>query len=535
MKKLIKLIPLLLVLALILASCVGKNGDSSAQVTDGAEEKNSVEPKITDPGGMDISDERLNVILPAEPSAIYPQYAGAHNDSGPQNVMYDSLIKYDSGTGKASPHLAKSWEWIDDTHIRFILRDDIYFHDGSKLTANDVHYTFEVGLKYNNKSAYDRIFDIDNFVVEDDHSIIFALNLPYPTLFSRLGLPLYGIISESAIDELGGEEVAVRGGPIGTGKYKFVSWTDGTSMLLERNEDYWDSENLPYFKEINFTFISDAASRAMSIESGDADIAEINITQVAGLQDIDRIIVDVFEAPGVNTFFMNCSLEPFNNALVREAIYNLIDPLGVRDSGCAGFGTISETNFSPISHLYSSSGNEREVDIAKAKQLLEEAGYEDGFSFSCVAAATTKSMCEAVQAMLLEGNIDMKIDVMEYGTFINTLFSGEYEAYVRAAETYDPVISINNVDGRVGTNAPVGGAQYHDDDTLFSLVDTALAEYDPQKSIEAYAAIQKHVYNNYINVGICTASRAICYNSELTGVTVDGRGYPDYSTLRPTK
>jgi peptide/nickel transport system substrate-binding protein len=548
MKNMKKLVALLLALALVfsLCACGSTSSDSDSTADDSAStaaDDSSTGNGNEVIGGNDAevvsgtSDETLTIALSEEPSGLYNQYVYWKPSAVVAMCLYDTLIEWNEETQEAEPKLASSWEWVDDTHIRFTLRDDIVFADGSPLTADDVLFTYQIGAEHD-ASAYTRVFDIDNFVVEDEHNIVMALNTTYPTLLEILGGDVYTIIGKNAVEALGGEDAAARNPQIGTGKYNFVEWVDGQYILLERNEDYWDQDNLPYYKNIKFVFISDNASRAMAVQSGDVDIADdLSATQIDGLLSDSSLNVVVDSTTTNRTIYMNDSSEPFNDVRVREAIYKLINPQAILAIANDGYGTVSETNFSTLCSMYDApEDTTREVDIEGAKALLEEAGYTDSnplsFTLLMPNEGSNQTFAELVKEQLAQGGINCEISLLDIGTFLPQLWGGDYEMVITADDQWDYVKLLYKLDGRIDSETAGGGAQYMSDE-LNALIDQAESEYDYDARKEVYAQIQQYVRENFVTVGVCNDLHVVVTTADLSNVTFTLAGYPNFSEVRP--
>lgn len=543
-KSLALLLAIVLALGLLTTACGGDPAPSSPSAAPSAQP--STDPGKTNLGGQSeatqsegvqgVSDETLRVVLSAEPDALMPQYTESKASAAVNMCMYETLVKWNVDANTYEPWLATDWEWIDETHLRFTLRDDVKFANGETLTAEDVAYTFQVGSQYNNQSAYTRIFDAANFEIEDDTHFVMALNIPYPTVLDILGNDMYCILSKSGIEANGGDEAAARNpAGIGTGKYNFSAWEGGRTITLTRNDSYWQQDALPYYKEIVFTFVSDAASRAMNVESGDVDIAsEIMATQVEGLEGNPDLNVTVFNTSTCRTFWMNTSSGPLSDERVREAIFLLLDPNAVRTVANGGYGELAETNFSKYSSVYAAPGDDyvREVNVERAKELLADAGYADGFTLKFMTVPTSALVAEIVQGCLEQAGITLKIDLLEIGTYIGKLLQGDYESYIGSADNWDVARMLAQVDGRVPPAACLGGAQYQDEE-LQALIDAAAYEQDEAARKEAYATCQAYMRDHFINVGLCNETRIECSRAGLTGLKIDMRGYAQYADVRP--
>ena len=528
-----KLIALLLAMALACGLLAGCSGSKDPQPS------NDPTPSATTPAQTDeptqpaeptASDETLKVALSNEPRALFPQFATSNPSAVLMLCLYDTLVSYDEDNNPV-PCLASSWEWIDDLHIRFTLNKDARFSDGSPVTAEDVLYTFQIGGTKNIATTYTRIFDVDNFVVEDDQNIVFALKMNYPTVMDIIGNYQYSILNKEATEAAGELEVAARSAKNGSGRYVFSSWKDGESITIERNEDYWNKDAEPcYYKTIVFTYITDATARALAVESGDVDIAdELGATQVAGLEGNSKLNVTVHNTSTNKNFYMNCSKGPLANEKVREAIFYLLDANACRAIVNANYGETSETSFSHFCVAYAApeAGYTREVNVEKAKALLAEAGYPDGFDLNFMIVSSTANMllAEVIQDCLSKGGIDMKIDGLELGAYLARQSAGDYEATVTSGDQWDYAKLLGMLDGRKKPSECNGGAQYYSEE-LIDLIDKATYEQDYEKCLGYYAEIQKYVRDHYVVIGVYNEVRVVCTSAEVGELSFDMCGHP---------
>lgn len=534
------------ILAMLLAAGMTFSLAACTSSTDPDDENSSTpESSAVDnsetPGGA--SSETLTVAINAEPDALYPQYAYSSSVGVVSTLMYDTLVSWDAENNCAVPNLATDWEWVDDTHFRLNLRDDVYFSDGDQLTAEDVVFSFQVAdYTGSGSSSYSRIFDLDNCVAEGDFTVVLALNSPYPIVADILAADVYSIISKDAVEAAGGEDAAARA-PVnlGTGKYVFSEWVEGQYIKLVRNEDYWNQDELPYYQEVMLTFISDNTSRAMAVQSGDADVAlNLGTTQVEGLEADSNVTVSVENTSTNRTMYMNCSDPALSDVNVRTALWYLIDAEAIRAIANSGFGELSETSFSQFCAVYAAPPADftRTVDVEAAVELLNTAGYNESnplqLSLLMPSEGDNETMAQLVQAQLeASGCIKVEIELLEIMTFLNQLWSGDYQLTITSGDQYDYEKLLYMVDGRIDPATASGGAQY-DDAEFQVLLDECYTETDENARRELYAEIQAYLLENHIVIGICNQVAVTAYSADITGITINVAGVPDVTGMHPT-
>lgn len=212
-----------------------QGADDSPEGTEGTEEGNApstdeaianagVMSSFQDPANTQKSDETIVIGLGTEPAFLYSAAAGnlANEPSIIDNALRDPLVGFDQQTGEVLPRLATAWEWVDDTHCKFTLRDDVTMTDGTPLVADDVVYTVNsIWRDLNSTNDTGLYIAPEGAVAEDEHTVTIAFTTPVPDLLAMLSWSNYGIVSEDEINAAGGIEGVQKNPMAGSGKYKF--------------------------------------------------------------------------------------------------------------------------------------------------------------------------------------------------------------------------------------------------------------------------------------------------------------------------
>ena len=361
-----------------------------------------------------------------------------------------------------------------------------------------------------------------------------ALTNPYPNIVDVLCSQGYGIVSRSATEAVGGIEAGTRTSRNGFGRYTFDSWVSGQYIRLIRHDDYFDKDNIPYYKYIDFTWNADTATRSMAVQSGDVDVTfNLTATQLNHLNTVDGI--SVYGGPSISALglFLNTQYEPLSDARVREAIALLIDRDAIVNLIYGGYTVKTETLVPQTSKYYRPPATDAVPDVARARELLAEAGYADGLTLNCMIVAKNANLAELIQTKLAEIGIILDISVVEFPVMMGTLATGEYQVYMTDLPSNDPARLLIRIDGRLSLAAAAGGCQYNSD-VLNSFIDAALLEPEESARIDAYGNIQDYVRETYIIIGLCSEIRCTAFRSDLIGVGFDPSDFPDVSYIRPT-
>lgn len=356
--------------------------------------------------------------------------------------LYDGLVRWDCTQGeKASeltPGLAESWEKSTENPLEwtFNLRRGVKFHDGTDFNADAV--IFALDRVINEKSEYynatcagsvsSYITQIDKYEKIDDNTVKITTKEDYNYLPYDMSFIL--IPSPTAVKEKGEDFI---NSPVGTGPYKFVSKTAGQELVLEANEDYWGS--VAKTKQVILKPIADSSARLAALKSG-----EVNWAEVTPPESIESLKADGYQVllnsyPHVWTYELNCKTGPFADVRVRQAMSYAIDRETLCKDIIKGCGTpLSQFCYSG-SPWYDSSAEAYDYNPEKAKELLKEAGYEDGFDTTFLVPTSGSGnmwpsvMNEFIQKNLAEVGINVTIESLDWNTLItamNTGFEGEY-------------------------------------------------------------------------------------------------------------
>lgn len=262
-----KVLSLVLVLVLagsILAGCGNSNSTpaSGAASTGGSQGTQGSQAK-----------DSLNVVTYADPIGVFPLHVDYSADKTRDGVffqqVYDTLFRLDA-EGNPEPWLATEYEVSEDgLEWTFTLRDDVYFHNGEKMTAEDVVFSWETALAENPTAATSMLNGLAAGEVIDDTHVKATLSHVSPAFLNMLCTQMGVIINKAYYEEVGGAE-GYAAHPVGTGAYKFVSRTSGEKIVLEANEDYW--AGAPAIKNVQISIISNISTQFLSLESGDADV-----------------------------------------------------------------------------------------------------------------------------------------------------------------------------------------------------------------------------------------------------------------------
>jgi peptide/nickel transport system substrate-binding protein len=427
--------------------------------------------------------------------------------------LYDTLLlPTDDGKG-VQPGLASEYKLsADNTSVILTLRDGIKFSDGSPITPADVAWSLKRASTKDNGIWGFMIESIDDVTTEGDKTVTIKLKQPDPAILAALTVFNTGIMPQKAFEASAGATEAEKAKsfgehPVGSGAFVLKSWDRGSSMKLVRNEYYWgkgeDGKALPYLDGIDFELIPDDATRILKLNSGELDGAElIPYSRVAELKSAANLDMQLFPSTRVQYLTMNVRPQvggkdnPLSNAKVRQAMNYALNKQAIVQIVTHGVGTQQTSYMSTATPLHTGDKPLYPYDIAKAKALMKEAGFEKGFSTSLLVLAGNQdqlSISTAAQQMWSQIGIKLELQQVDNPTLTKQYREGTF--MMRNAAWTDDIADPSEISSYFVYSKTIGalhsGWKNEEADALF---EASQKEMDPKKRAEQYAKMQE-IYN----------------------------------------
>jgi peptide/nickel transport system substrate-binding protein len=347
----------------------------------------------------------VNLGVALEPPNLDPTAgAAAAIDEIVYANVFEGLTRIDR-TGSVQPALARSWEISEDglTYV-FDLVEGATFHDGAELTAEDVVFSFERAMAEDSQNAQKGLFEpIESVEAVDPATVRITLKRPTGDFLFNMG---WG--DAVIVDPASAETNATN--PVGTGPFVFDQWVKGDSVTLTRNPDYWGEPVA--LVSATFKFIADPTAGLAALMAGDIDAAPNwgSPETVPQLEADPRFEVVMGSTEGETILSTNNARAPFDELKVRQAMAHAIDRQAIIDGAMFGVGTPIGTHFAPHREAYLDLTDMYGHDPEKARALLEEAGYPDGFeaTLKLPPPSYARRGGEVVAAQLREVGIDLR-------------------------------------------------------------------------------------------------------------------------------
>lgn len=413
MKRLTCLLSLVFVLALLLTACGATPTTAPAAPT---EPPAAATEAPTEPPAAAVS--KVVIAIGGDPTTLDPQAADDGNERAVNDNIYETLLTRDYDMNIV-PKLAESYEQIDETTWRFYLKEGISFTNGEPMNADAVKFSLErvIDPEYNSEqlSFFETFTGAE---VVDDLTVDIKTSGPDPILPARMYW-LKIVPPEYA----SGDAQTFSENPVGTGPYKFVSWTRGVDVKLEANPDYWGGK--PAIDEVTIRPIQEESTRMAALAAGEVDLVRDLLPE-----QIEMAPAAV-HAPGLEfpIVRLNNKEGPLTDQKLRQAINYAVDKEAIAEALYSGYAIVADGQVLTPGHFgYNPDIEAYPFDPDKARELIAEAGY-DGAELELVGEAgrwlKDRELIEAVAAQLTDVGLNVKVSIYEWAKYLDYLFAEE--------------------------------------------------------------------------------------------------------------
>jgi len=419
MRRSVRLLALMLVLALFAAALAGCAKKSEEPVT---------------PGGTEVTySDTFTYAQGADPRGLDPALVDDGESSKIIVNIYEGLLKYADDSTEVLPSLAKEWTISPDgLSYTFKLQEGVKFHDGTDFNAEAVKFNIDRQIPplVTEDMAYAGFVyaQVKDVVVDDPYTVTINLTAPNTAFLANIAMSLAApIVSPKALAD---GNNSVMENPVGTGPYKFVEWNKAENVVLVANDEYWGEKAKT--KNVIFRFIADNSARVLALTNGEVDM----------IDGIDATVVDkitegggkLFEAAGMNVNYMayNTTSALFKGQAARIAFSQAINRDELVKSLYQGYSEVAETILPSFVPGYDATVKQVAYDEAAAKAGLAAAGvkkihmiaYSNPRPYN---AATGQSLATAIQGYLQKVGVECTIDIFDWTTYKQKVKAGDYD------------------------------------------------------------------------------------------------------------
>ncbi|MFH1566440.1 MAG: ABC transporter substrate-binding protein [Gemmatimonadota bacterium] len=455
--------------------------------------------------------------------------------------LYETLVSYEAESTALRPLLAHSWEVSGDQLTwTFHLRTGVRFHDGTPFDAEAM--LFSLGRQYYPDHPQHRVagaykywkdMDMDQVVADmwaaDDSTFAVRLREPDATFLSTLGMNFCAAVSPAAVRQYGPD---YRRHPVGTGPFRFVEWRPDERLVLARNEDYWGEP--AHLRLLIFKPIQDPSIGFLELQRG----------AIHGLDDLSPELVAGVEAdanlqlltqPGLTVGYlaMNLDRPPFDNRLVRLAVNCAIDKQALVDNFYHGLAIPAKNPIPPIMWGYNDDVEPYPHDPERARQLLREAGYPDGFETELWSMSVPRPympqpdrIAQAIQADLAVVGIRARPVQWEWGTYLDKVSDGQHPMALLGwtGDNGDPHSFLYVLLDKTAAEKPAQNIAFYRSDALHEVLVEARRQSDPAVRLRLYRQAQVIVHEDAPWVPLVHTEQTAAFRADVRGFRLHPAG-----------
>ena len=435
--------------------------------------------------------------------------------------IYEGLVKPDSD-GNLVGAVAEDYEMSDDAKVyTFTLRDGVKFHNGDEVTAEDVKYSIDRCADTSNGeplvSAYSIVESVN---ILDENTVEIRLTEPNTEFLAYM---------TTAIVPKDYEDLDTA--PVGTGPFKYVSRSPQENVILEKNEDYWGEK--AHLDKVEFKIVADADMLVTNLKGGSIDMAmRLTTSQAAELTEGFHIEEGTMNL--VQALYLNNDVEPLNNEKVRQALCYAINPDEIMDMMADGKGVRIGTSMYPgLKKYYDEEyANYYEQDYEKAKALLKEAGYEDGFDLEITVSSADQPHVDTAQVIaeeLKNIGVNVKIKPVEWEVWLEEVYANRnYQSTVVGVDASN--VSARAMLERFTTDGHGNFVNFSDEeyDKIFK---EAISTTDEEKQIKLYKELEGILAEKAANVYIQDLANLVAISDKFDGYVFYPLYVQDMSTI----
>ncbi len=520
---------LILAGAMTLTACGGSSGGGSeaGSATSGS----SAAASAAASGEITSSKDTLTVATVSDPHGYSPLLLASRQWGRIANCMYEFLVTRDEDMN-FYPQLAESWE-VEDDGITFHLQEGVKFHDGTDMTADVVAWNMHMwaespavsdGMDWMHFEAAEAVDDLTVFLPTDYASYLSLANLASINMM---------IISQEAYEK---DPEGFSTNPVGTGPFKMDEYRMDDHITLTKFDEYWGGQDV-YLNKIIFRFIAESTQQLTELKTGGVDvICDIPVLNFEEMKNTRGIKLIEFGPAVCDTIQMNTWDDHFKDVRVRQAVAYAVNQNDIWNGAYYGIGQVG---YSIVPHTAYGYSDEYEQDkwpyewnntnVEKAKELLAEAGYPDGFD--CQLRIDTDSnrvaVAEIVANQLTQLGIRAEVYSTEYATFNEDVLGGNYQICLNGVNANNGSIDKALSTRYAAKQSFAGSASYSKwaNEDLDVLIEKAAKSDDDAERIEAYNECQDLIVEEVPSVTYYERLNDVCAAENLEGITASGEAF----------
>jgi peptide/nickel transport system substrate-binding protein len=473
---------------------------------------------LASPAVAQKSNDTLRILFTDAVPSIDPYFNSQRTGLILGHQAWDMLVHRDPVSFEIKPALATAWKLIDDKTLEFTIREGVKFHDGSVLSADDVVYTINMASDPASKVATPSNYAwIEKAVKVDDKTVRVMMKKPTPAALEYFALVI-PIHPKAYRERVGAEGFAKA--PVGAGPYKIVKLEQAKEVHFERFADYWKGspKGTPRIGKLHVRFVSETATQMTELLGGRADwIWNVNPDQFDNVNRVPTLTAIRKESMRIGYLSIDAAGRsgagnPLTNVKVRKAIWHAIDRQQMADKLITGGSRVPQAPCFPTQFgCDQDAAVKYDYNPAKAKELLKEAGFPDGFEIELVTYVQPTQWSAAIQNYLQAVGIRAKITQLQVAAAIQKAWRGENPLYHGSWGSY----SINDVSAIMPVMFGGGNDDYTRDPEMIKLLEQGGSTSDPAVRKAAYSAAIKRATENAYWLPLFTYVSTFAHTKQL--------------------
>lgn len=474
------------------------------------------------------ADDTLNAAFSAEVTTLDSYKESGREGLVMARLIYDSLLNKDMTTGEFRPELAESYKIVDDKTIDFKLRNNVKFHNGQPMTADDVVYTLNLVSSKEYNARYQIAVEwIDHAEKLGDYDVRLHMKRANPLALEMLAgnLPIY---PKAYYESVGSQGMSVK--PVGAGPYKLVEMTPGTRYVLERFEDYYagSPKGAAKIKRMVVRVLPESNTQYAELVNGQLDwiwrVPPDDARNLARQKNvaISNAQVMRFAYMAINPNYQD-GKSPLADVRVRQAINMAVDKGSIVKALIGGASQPMAAACNPLQFGCTADVKAYPFDIAKAKALLKEAGYADGIKLDLVFTSLPRIQAEAIAANLGKAGIHVTLNEQQYAPGISAWREGRAPLLLTNWGSY----GVGDVGLSVGQFFSGTGDDLAKDKEIMPLLQSANTSMDRAKRQEDYKKALQIIADKAYWVPLWTYNVISAHNKDLV-VTQSADEFVDF-------
>lgn len=439
------------------------------------------------------------------------------------NLMFESLLTLDENL-TIVPQLATSWEQVDNLNTVFHLRKDVTFHNGEPLTSEDV--VFSLNRARSSAQVGYNFTPIIDIKAIDKYTVQVTTDKPFGAILKYLSSVGGSIVSKKAVEESGN---AFSQNPIGSGPYKFKEWIPGDKIVVEAFVNYHGE--IPKNKTLIVRSIPEVTNRTIALETGEVDIAfDIGIMDRETVKESGDLELLEVEAPSTLYLGFDNTNPLFQNKKLREAIAYAIDNESLAEFVFRGAALSGDSPIPPVIDVYNPNVKKYAQNIPLAKELMKEAGFENGLNIELWTSAqsTWIDMCTIIQDQLKEIGILAEIKIFEWSTYVTVTSQPNKALYLLSW-------NVTSVDGdpalyplfHSNEKGMSGNRSFYENKEIDSILLEARTTIDQDKRKSLYFKAQEIIQNELPHYTLVYPHYNLGARKAVKNLILQKNGYTD--------